>query len=486
MLFNSYIFIFVFLPLALIGYFLLNRFGKYQAANAFLAAMSLWFYGYFNYSYLPIICLSIVINYALSKYIQADGISNALRKILLTVGLILNIGSIFYFKYYDFFIENVNSVFHCSFTLKNLVLPLGISFFTFQQISYVVDSYRGETKDYGFIEYALFVSFFPQLIAGPIVLHNEMLPQIRDTGKKSFNADNVYKGLYFFAIGLAKKVLLADALSAVVTEGYSDISAITSAEAWLVSICYTFQLYFDFSGYSDMAIGLGKMFNIDLPQNFDSPYLSTSILEFWERWHMTLTRFLRNYIYFPLGGSRKGKVRTYLNIMIVFLVSGIWHGANWTFILWGLLHGILNCLNRIFKTSWEKLHTVTRWTVNFILVNALWVIFRSESIGHALWFLKSMFSMKGGSIASVITDGFSTSLLFLIVKIPVIGAFFYSITNFHVWFYLAVCFIIVLNVKNCSRKDFRPSFGTSTVIFFCLVLSILNFSGVTEFLYFNF
>ena len=202
--------------------------------------------------------------------------------------------------------------------------------------------------------------------------------------------------------------------------------------------------------------------------------------------HLTLTRFLRNYVYFPLGGNRKGKVRTYLNIMVVFLLSGIWHGANWTFILWGLLHGLFSCLNRIFKASWEKLHIVTRWTVNFILVNSLWVIFRSESIAHALWFLKSMFSMQGGSIDPTITEKLFTPLLFILRFIPVLGPLSYRIADFHVWFYLLLSFILVLNVKNCSRRNFKPSFRTSAVICFCLVFSILSFSGVTEFLYFNF
>ncbi len=486
MLFNSYIFVFVFLPAALLGYFLLNKAKKYTAANWFLAIMSLWFYGYFNYSYLAIICVSIVINYALSKLLQSEKASSTQRKILLAVGMILNIGSIFYFKYYDFFIENINAVFHSSFTLKHLVLPLGISFFTFQQVSFVVDSYHGETKDYGFCEYALFVSYFPQLIAGPIVLHDEILPQIRDASKKTINMENFAAGLYFFAIGLFKKVILADTFSAAVNAGYDGLSGITSAEAWIVSICYTFQIYFDFSGYSDMAIGLGKMFNFDLPQNFDSPYLSTSITEFWDRWHMTLTRFLRNYVYFPLGGNRKGKARTYLNIMIVFIFSGLWHGANWTFVIWGTLHGILSVLNRIFRKTWEKLHVVTRWTINFAVINALWVLFRSESIAHARWFLERMFSMQGGTVNADIFNSFATSELNLLRMLPVLGPLSYKITNFPFWFYFIGAFLIVLNVKNCSRKEFRPTLAKGIVTCVCLVMSVMSFAGVSEFLYFNF
>ena len=486
MLFNSYIFVFVFLPAALLGYFLLNRCKKYTLANCFLIVMSLWFYGYFNYSYLPIICVSILVNYSLSKLIQAEKTGAVLRKLLLAVGLAANIGSIFYFKYYDFFIENINAVFRTGFTLKHLVLPLGISFFTFQQVSYVIDSYRGETKEYGFAEYALFVSFFPQLIAGPIVLHNEILPQVRDVEKRRFDFNNASKGLFFFAIGLFKKVMLADALSAVVSAGYADIAGISSAEAWLVSVCYTFQIYFDFSGYSDMAIGLGKMFNIDIPQNFDSPYLSTSIVEFWDRWHMTLTRFLRNYVYFPLGGNRKGKLRTYLNIMIVFLISGLWHGANWTFVIWGALHGLFSVLNRLFKKQWEKLHIVTRWTLNFVLINALWVLFRSESLGHALYFLRNMFSMNGCAVNPEVIAAFPQEALYALSVLPVLKSLLWKIINFPMWFYLGISFFIVLNVKNCSRREFKLNFATAAVTCVCLVLSITSFAGVTEFLYFNF
>ncbi len=265
-----------------------------------------------------------------------------------------NIAVIFYFKYYDFFLENVNILFNRSFELKNIVLPLGISFFTFQQVSYLVDSYKGETKDYAFDEYMLFVSYFPQLIAGPIVLHGEVIPQFRSRKRRKFIPQNFSKGMYIFALGLFKKIILADTLGTAVTYGFGTIDTPGSLEALIVSVSYTFQLYFDFSGYCDMAIGIGSMFNIELPQNYNSPYKATSITEFWDRWHMSLTRFLKSYIYIPLGGNRKGKLRTYLNIMIVYLASGIWHGANWTFVLWGRLQGLFSCLNRVFKNTWKK------------------------------------------------------------------------------------------------------------------------------------
>ncbi len=337
MLFNSYIFILLFLPVSVSIYFLLNKAHQYVLSNIWLIGMSLWFYAYFNVDYIVIILVSISGNYILSRMLYTKSINknSFMKKTVLIIGILINIISIFYFKYFDFFITNINALFHQNFELKNILLPLGISFFTFQQISYLIDSYRGETKDYGFIEYALFVSFFPQLIAGPIVLHSEVIPQFRDRELRKFNHDNMAKGLYIFAIGLFKKVLIADTFAKAVSWGFNSYLSISSMDTFLVSLFYTFQLYFDFSGYCDMAIGIGNMFNIQLPANFNSPYKATSITDFWSRWHMSLTRFLRQYVYIPLGGNRKGKIRTYVNIMIVYLISGIWHGANWTFIIWG-------------------------------------------------------------------------------------------------------------------------------------------------------
>lgn len=271
MLFNSYLFIFLFLPLALVGYFLLNRCKLYRVSNVFLTGMSLWFYGYFNPAYLWIICGSILVNFALSKLMERPALVR-LRKPILAVGILLNVAVIFYYKYFDFFLENVNAVFGQSFALRHIVLPLGISFFTFQQLSYLVDSYRGQTKGYTFDEYALFVSFFPQLVAGPIVLHSEVIPQFRDTAKRQFLPEHFSQGLYIFTLGLFKKVIVADTFGQAVSFGFGSISSLSSLEALLVSLSYTFQLYFDFSGYCDMALGIGQMFNIDLPQNFNSPY----------------------------------------------------------------------------------------------------------------------------------------------------------------------------------------------------------------------
>lgn len=485
MLFNSYIFIFLFLPLSLAGFFLLNHWHRYRLANGYLIGMSLWFYGYFNPSYLWIICGSIVGNFLLSQLLHRT--AGKRKKAVLAVGTIANVAVIFYFKYFNFFLENINALFGQSFVLRNIVLPLGISFFTFQQISYLVDSYRGQTKGYRFDEYALFVSFFPQLIAGPIVLHNEVIPQFRDTAKRRLYADNLARGLYIFALGLFKKVILADTFAKAADFGFGAIVTLTSLEALLVSLSYTFQLYFDFSGYCDMALGLGAMFNIDLPQNFNSPYKATSITDFWARWHMSLTRFLRMYVYFPLGGNRKGKLRTYFNIMVVYLVSGIWHGANWTFILWGVLHGALNCLNRIFRKPWQRLHTVTQWFFTFMAVNVLWILFRADTIADAIAFYRELFRWSSFSIRSELYGCFTLpEFLWLEQAFPALGNVTGQITGFHLWAFFFAAFFIVLNLRNSKEISFKPTLAKSLTTVLFLFWSIISLAGVSTFLYFNF
>lgn len=487
MLFNSYIFIFIFLPLALAGYYLFNHLRFYKAANIFLIGMSLWFYGYFNPKYLPIICGSIIVNYLTAGMMERLKRRPVIKKTVLMLGIFIDIAVIFYFKYYDFFLENVNVIFGKSFELKNIVLPLGISFFTFQQISYLVDSYRGETREYSFDEYALFVSFFPQLIAGPIVLHSEMMPQFRNKEKRRINFGTFSKGMYIFALGLFKKVIIADTFGRAVTYGFGTIDTLSSMEALIVSFSYTFQLFFDFSGYCDMAIGIGNMFNIELPQNFNCPYKSTSIMEFWSRWHMSLTRFLRTYIYIPLGGNRKGKVRTYINIMIVYLVSGIWHGANWTFVLWGVLHGLFNCINRFLIKYWEKLGEVTRWFMTFMVVNVLWILFRADNISSAILFIKELFSLNSFTISQELYQCFKLKeFAFLERKIPAFTFLPYKVTGFYLWMFIAGAFFIVLNFRNSKEIEFKPTPITSLITVICMFWSIISLAGVSTFLYFDF
>lgn len=484
MLFNSYIFILFFLPLAFAGYFFLNGIKRYRLAQLWLIIMSLWFYGYFNASYLWIICISIICNFLLSRQIFRN---NQYKKMLLIIGIAFNLGSIFYFKYLDFFIENVNVLFHGDFELQHILLPLGISFFTFQQVSFLVDTYNGETEDYNFVEYALFVVFFPQLVAGPIVFHEEMMPQFRSMEKKRINADNIAAGLYIFAIGLFKKVLLADTLGRAVTWGYETVWDMTSPEVLIVSLCYTFQLYFDFSGYCDMAVGIGRLFNIDLPVNFNSPYRSCSVLEFWDRWHMTLTRFLKKYVYIPLGGNRKGTLRTYINIMLVFLLSGLWHGAGWTFVIWGMVHGLANCLNRIFKGVWDKGFPLVRWICTFLFINSTWIIFRADSLKKAWCFIKKLFCIDTLSVRTKLLESVRLAEFdFLETKFGIFRFLPSIIGGFHILALLIISFLIVLAGKNCFEREFTPTWKNAVLTIILLVWSIMSLSGVSTFLYFNF
>lgn len=485
MLFNSYIFIFLFLPLALLGYYAFNYMKRNKIAKVFLIGMSLWFYGYFNKSYVLIIVGSISINYILSKYIGSIK-REYIKRLILALGIGVNSALIFYFKYYNFFIDNINDVFRKSFELKNIIMPLGISFFTFQQISYLVDSYKGETEGYTFEEYTLFVSFFPQLIAGPIVMHSEIIPQFRNKNNWYLNTKNFSKGMYIFAYGLFKKVIIADTFAKAVNFGFETIQTLSSMEALIISFSYTFQLYFDFSGYCDMATGIGNMFNIELPQNFNSPYKAFSIVEFWNRWHISLTRFLKKYVYIPLGGSHKGKFRTYVNIMIVFLVSGLWHGANWTFILWGVLHGILNCLDRLFKKQWSRLNGITQWALTFMLVNSLWVIFRADNIISAKIFLGKLCSLSSFTIRDDLYNCYKLEEFLLFEKLPFFNFLSSHITGMHLWIFIFGAFFCVLNFQNSREKEFMPTVFNSIITVVCLVWSILSFAGISTFLYFDF
>ncbi|MGL5972802.1 MAG: MBOAT family O-acyltransferase [Oscillospiraceae bacterium] len=491
MVFNSYIFVLFFLPITVMGYFIINKFKQYQLSKIYLILMSFWFYGYFNPSYLPIIIFSILVNYLLSKFlIKSD--NKIKSNILLFIGLAFNIGILIYFKYYDFFISNVNFLFKSDFNLLNLLLPLGISFFTFQQLSFVIDSYKKTVPDYNILDYSLFVTFFPQLVAGPIVLHNEIVPQFADEQKKTINYENLSKGFMAFSFGLAKKVLIADVLGAMVTYGYSDIAKLNTTNTIIVILAYTFQIYFDFSGYCDIATGVGLMFNIDIPMNFNSPYRSFTIVEFWKRWHITLTRFFTTYIYIPLGGSRKGILRKNINIFIVFLVSGLWHGASWSFILWGALHGVFNILTRVFEKQINKANPVLNWIVTFSFINLSWVFFRAESISAAFSMFKNLVLLNFGAIKPEIFNAIQLAEFnFIRTIISLVTGEHFIITHFYriiLILFFAFCFFAVLQMKNTNEriKTFKPTITTSLVSVFLLIWSIISFTGVSTFLYFNF
>jgi alginate O-acetyltransferase complex protein AlgI len=410
LLFNSHIFIFVFLPVTLVVFFAIGKRGHHRIAISWLVAASLFFYGWWNPAYVSLIIGSILFNYAAG--VALSGPKNDSPKTgLLTFGIMANLGVLGYFKYANFFVSNLNSAISADFHLETIILPLAISFFTFQQITFLVDSYKGETQEPDFLRYCLFVTFFPQLIAGPIVHHKEMIPQYAKDRIYSPNQEYLATGITIFIIGLFKKVVLADGIAVYATPVFdaSEMGeTLTFFEAWSGALAYTFQLYFDFSGYSDMAVGLGRMFGIRLPLNFNSPYKAKSIIEFWRGWHMTLSRFLKDYLYIPLGGNRKGSVRRYTNIMITMLLGGLWHGAGWTFIAWGVLHGLYLLINHGWRALRRALgHDLTRTSrfgrgtaqiVTFTAIVVGWVFFRAETFSGATNILSSMFGGNGISL----------------------------------------------------------------------------------------
>lgn len=484
MLFNSYIFLLLFLPVTLVGYYAFNKFNKFNISNIWLLIMSLVFYAYFNIDYLPIIVSSIVVNYFISKILSRQN-NRVIRIPFFVLSIIFNVGILFYFKYFDFFISNINSIFSTDFLLKNLVLPLGISFFTFQQLSYVIDAYKRDVPEYNFIDYALFVTFFPQLIAGPIVLHNEIVPQFANKEKRKLNYENFSKGLYAFAFGLGKKVLIADIFGKMVNLAFADTDYfLNTTNGILIMLAYTIQIYFDFSGYCDMSTGLGCMFNIDIPMNFNSPYKAITISEFWKRWHITLTRFFTTYLYIPLGGNRKGKFRTYFNNLVVFLVSGIWHGANWTFILWGMLHGIAVVLNKLFDEKLKKFPKTLLWVMTFGFVNVAWLLFRADSIHQFLFIMKNFVFMNFELPSMTLLETLFSSVGLYFKNL--IGAEW--ITYVYVGLLMSFALVASISFKNTNEKlvDFKPNTKTAIITSVLFVWSILSFSEVSTFLYFNF
>ena len=410
MLFNSYEFIYFFLPVTLLVFFALSGSGWRRAAAGWLALASLFFYGYWSPSYVVLLMGSILFNFAAGQWI--DRLRQAGRgdraRLALIAAISTNLMALAYYKYANFFIDSLNAVAGTQLALAEIVLPIGISFFTFTQIAYLVDTYIGKVRERGFIPYTLFVTFYPHLIAGPVLHHAEMMPQFARDSTYSFRLHNFLIGCGYFGIGLFKKVVLADGIQPFVgpvfeaDPGYQ----LSMLEAWGGVLAYTLQLYFDFSGYSDMAIGLAKMLNVDLPFNFDSPYKARNISEFWRRWHMTLSRFLRDYLYIPLGGNRLGSLRRYTNLLTTMLLGGLWHGAGWTFVIWGALHGLFLVVHQLWQATLERWvpSRVPRWPVlgralsvllTFLCVVVAWVFFRATSLESALRILEGMVGLNG-------------------------------------------------------------------------------------------
>ncbi len=482
MLFNSFTFVFFFLPIVFGIYFFLNRFRLTLLSKGFLVLSSLFFYSWWNILYLPLIIFSMIFNFSVGRELgRVVGFKS--KKLLLTMGVISNLALLGYFKYSDFLISNINFVFDSSVSLLNLTLPLAISFFTFQQIAYLVDSYRGEVNEVDLLNYSLFVTFFPQLIAGPIVHHSEMMPQFVRHRTKVLSSKNVTLGIFVFAIGLFKKVVIADTFAVWASTGFDVADKLYFIEAWITSLSYTFQLYFDFSGYADMAIGIALMFNIRLPINFNSPYKSLDIQQFWRSWHMTLSRFLRDYIYIPLGGNRTSELKTQSNLLITFMLGGVWHGAGWTFIVWGVMHGLALVVHRVWQKGKFRLNKFFAWFVTFNFVNIAWVFFRATSFDDAIKVLRGMFLLEGINLPRVLEERLShyPFIEFSGFLSQVKG----DMATF-VWLFVGLFVVTVLPNTEKLRESFKPSVIRLVFIFAILTYAMMSMNKSTEFLYFNF
>jgi len=484
MLFNSYIYTLVFLPVAALGYFAINKIRLGSLARAWLLIASLLHYSYWNPKYLPLIMISMIANYAIgTNLVKGYGGGGFFRDMLLYVGIGLNLSALAYYKYADFFLSNLNSIFGWGLPLLHVALPLAISFFTFQQIAYLVDSYRGETREYDFLNYCLFVTFWPQLIAGPIVHHKEMMPQFARVRGRLLSHENLARGIYVFSIGLFKKVVIADTFSVWATQGFDRMASLNLWEAWAFSLSYTFQLYFDFSGYSDMAMGSAYLFNIKLPYNFNSPYKAANIQDFWRRWHITLSRWLRDYIYVPLGGNRGGQSRTYFNLFLTFFLGGIWHGAGWTFVLWGAMHGVATAAHKAWLSLGGKMNKYAAWALTFLFVHFAWVFFRAKNFLEATKIFRGLFGLNGASVPE--------KLRVWLGELPPGGFFTYGTCasgTFKSMSWCLAAFAVVLLLRNSNEEgeEFSPGYLRLGAALGMFLVSLFSMNKVSEFLYFNF
>lgn len=482
MLFNSYIFIFAFLPVTFFVYFALNNIGKASIAKGFLVCASLFFYSWWKVSYLPIILTSLGVNFLIGNALKRTFKTISQKQILIT-GIAFNVCLLGFFKYADFFIANVNAVAPFDVPHLNIILPLAISFFTFQQIAYLVDNYKGIAKEHSFLDYSLFVTFFPQLIAGPIVHHKEMMPQFASHLNHIKKYQNIALGLFIFSMGLFKKTVIADTFATWATPGFDGAASLNFFEAWSASLSYTFQLYFDFSAYTDMAIGAALLFNIKLPINFNSPYKALSIQDFWRRWHITLSRFLRDYIYIPLGGNKGSISRVCINVFLVFLIGGLWHGASWMFVIWGALHGVAMIVHRLWQRLCIKLPTVFAWFLTFNFVNITWVFFRAKDMDAAVNVLSGMFGLQGIMLPQRVSSSLSA---FESVGIQ-FGPWLENINgSFVTIFATAIALVFCLVSKNTMEIKLENNIYKAVLAGFLLAASFAMLSRPSEFLYFNF
>lgn len=459
------------LPIVLILYYAAGKRGKYDLSKIVLIASSMLFFLSYGTESFLLLLASCIFNLFWSRLLLKNK-----NKALLAAGIVINVLPLLAFKYLNFFGESISHLAGSEFTAIDIITPVAISYYTFQMITWTVDSYRGETASVKTLDYLEYVWFFPRMIMGPITRQDEFIPQIEDHTRYKADPENIATGFVWFTVGMSKKLLLASRFAGAGTYGFMMGTDLSMAEGWLCSIAYTFEIYLDFSGYCDMAAGVAKMFGIDIPKNFDSPYKAYSIGDFWKRWHISLTSFLRKYIYFPLGGNRKGKARTYLNMLAIFVISGFWHGADWTFILWGALHGVLMVIERLSDGFLKKIPKFIRVGVTFILVNIGWIFFAAPDIGSAFTFIREMFIPDNILPAAEFFDTFDMGTVpFIRFHLNLAIPAFYLIT-----------FVCLQLTKNIYEKKYKPNVRTALMTAVLFVWSFLYANAVSDFIYFKF
>jgi D-alanyl-lipoteichoic acid acyltransferase DltB (MBOAT superfamily) len=492
MLFNSADYVLAFLPICFFAYFWLNASRLAVFGKAWLVAASLFFYGWWNPVYLPLMVASILFNFAIgSRLARARVRGFQPRTSLLAFGVLVNLGVLGYFKYASFLVGNLNALSGAQLALPSIVLPLAVSFFTFTQIAYLVDSHKGIAREYSLLNYFLFVTFFPHLVAGPILHHKEMMPQFASRWTLPVRYPNIALGLMLISLGLFKKAIIADGFAQWATAGFDQAATLNFFEAWVSSLSYTFQLYFDFCGYTDMAIGSALLFNIRLPINFNSPYRALNVRDFWRRWHMTLSRFLRDYVYIPLGGSGAGAARMYVALLVTFVLGGLWHGASWMFVIWGALHGVAMVLHRAWSAIGLRMPKILAWFVTFNFINLTWVFFRAKEMKDAVKVLRGMAGLDGLVLPHQLTlylPQLGKSGLAFGPWIAGIGADYRTVLM------LIGAFILVLGFRNTSQLA-APSANAPLLQYrwalLCAVLGSVSLVSIlastySEFIYFNF
>lgn len=466
MQYSTYLFILAALPLTVCAYFLFARLGQ-RTANLFLIGASLALYAWGGWKSLACLCAGIGVNIALLKAMKRW---ESRKKVFLLLGIAFHVGLLFVFKYLNFAVETALLLLHRAVYLPSLALPLGISFFTFQQIAYLVDASRGEREADSFLDYVLYVVYFPKLIMGPIAPAEQLIPQFHRQENLRFSQENFSAGIQQFVLGLAKKAVLADTFAAAAV--FLTGEEASSVELILMAFAYTFQIYFDFSGYSDMALGFSRMLNIRLPMNFDSPYKALSIRDFWKRWHISLTAFLTKYIYFPLGGSRKGTARTYLNTLLVFLVSGLWHGASFGFVLWGLLNGLTSVLERMTEKYRKYLPKVLQWLLTFTVLNVLWMLFQNGSTTEWIFRLSKIAAFSGTNICSGFYAQFLTPEIRLLLKLFNLDAGALWVRRMVLAVFYGGSLLLCLIPQNTCRREYKrttlSAIAAALLLVFCL------------------